>query len=160
MSAGFFGPAFTAAEGGNRSVVYNWNITWTVNASITGRGFVAVDISLIGNLFDNTTGLWTFGGTSNDGVVWTNLNASTPTCRPSSSWSWLCADHVSQDARLSLHASLVRGDQYFFYSGVSVTAHAHATSVCYRGCSRSAVSIEVNIGSDGNRAELRSIHAS
>jgi hypothetical protein len=160
MTGGFFGPDFIAPYSGNHTVTFYWNVTWTINVTLSGfPGSVDAVISLFGNLFDNTTGTWVLGGTSNDYATWTNLNASTSSCASSSHSSWLCADHVSQDVRFQINVSLHRGDQYLLYSGMSFSAVAHAKSRCFHGCRSGSADIEVNLGSGGNLAKLRSITA-
>jgi hypothetical protein len=164
MTEGLYGPAFTARSSGNLSITYKWSVMWTVN--FTCRCFTyflshsigplaggTTDITLIGNLYDRTTGTWALGNSGLGGKV-----ASVHSQDASGD------HHDSKNVTIRFVTALTQGDQYLFYTAMNTSFTVYATGLCfhfYHGCfwKYGSATVEVNVGAGGNRAEILSMKA-
>jgi hypothetical protein len=165
MTEGLYGPAFTARSSGNQSIVYTWNVRWAVNFTcgcyttlvyhlIGPLAGGASNVSLIGNLFDRTTGTWALGNSGLSGKVATVSSRDVAGDR-----------HGSKNVTVRFVTALTRGDQYLFYTAMNTSFTVYATGLCFhffRGCvwRYGSAKVELNVGADGNRAEILSMRAS
>jgi hypothetical protein len=155
---GFRGPAFTAASSGIHQVTYRWQITWSASGSQGGfcppSPCVAarsdtVKISLFGNLYDKTTGLWLLGGASPQ-------NQSVSVFHGSGVFSH---SGSGQNFSVRFNVTLTAGDQYLFLTGLQTVDTSKVSTGCHVPfCFGGAtVGAAVNVATGGNRALVLSM---
>jgi len=116
-TTGFLGPGFLVASSGNYNVSYSLFIGWRDNLASSGVGSSSVVLSVVGNLYDNTTGSWVLGSNASQGNRTVLLTAN---CSSTSGGSCLVrSSSLGADRPIpvlsSFQASLVAGDSYLFY---------------------------------------------
>jgi hypothetical protein len=150
-SSGFIGPAFKFGSSGNRTVVYRWHIHWQATGS-TVRGphagaLVGANITLFGNVYDNTTARWVLG----QDVAFVVYS------HPLGSPGLVFNSNGSQNATLTLHMWLTGGDQYLFFTGLFTSVSVRAISACNSLCGGAWAFAVVNVGPSGHGAWVRSM---
>jgi hypothetical protein len=128
-----YGPAFRAGSSGSYQVVYSWNVSWNMSSTCNGSSATCSNssfaaIKLFGNLYDNTTGSW---------VLSTNLEKSVfhlrgPGSGAGGNWAF----------RLRISPTLVLGDYYVLYTGLSTISWTKSGCVS-AGCFNSSATIDV-----------------
>jgi YVTN family beta-propeller protein len=150
---GFLGPLFTAYESGSSKIVYTWQISWNANGSSSGLGSrAAVRISLLGNLFDQTTGKWALGGAQARGVSDLVFYGST-THGP------FATGGKYQTFSVSLMVNLVLGDVYEFSTGLYTNDTSVGASGCTQGvCTAGTADGDVDVDTGADFAQVLSMN--
>ena len=142
---GILGPGFSVTSSGSYNISYSLMVGWHYSIQAGGVGSGRAVLSILGNLYDNSTGTWVIGGVALLGNQTSVLNAS---CSSSSSLG--CVNRsVPNGGRVvdqNLTATLTAGDSYLFYVVVVVTISASGGRTI-SGSSQpgsAAVSLETN----------------
>jgi hypothetical protein len=149
--SGFLGPLFVPATSGNHTVTFRWQVDWGAHVREvpygSGRGSALATISVLGNLFDNTTGSWV-DSSNTSATVFAKGCVSPSRCNFS-------VDRV-RNVTLSFVVPLVAGHQYLVYGDVQVVLSATCGTIFGSTCNGSALA-SVDLASSGRGATLRSI---
>jgi hypothetical protein len=149
--SGFLGPLYVPATSGNHTVTFRWQVDWEAHVREvpygSGRGYASATISVLGNLFDNTTGSWVDSSNAS-ATVFAKACGSPSHCNFS-------VDRV-RNVTLSFVVPLVAGHQYLVYGDVQVVLSASCGTIFGSPCNGSALA-SVNLASSGRGATLRSI---
>jgi hypothetical protein len=105
--AGFFGPSFNSTASRKFTITYAWQVPWIIKGRDPAEN--RINVSVFGNLFDNTTGRWALGGNASQSDVVVILDRSV---------GGLTAISGSTRANVSFAVTLVSGHQYLFYTGL------------------------------------------
>jgi hypothetical protein len=153
LTAGWLGPSFIANSGGNRTISIRWSLHWSADITLHPGSTSAIgsfSLAVYGNLFDNTTGSWLLGGTSDQSTVVTVAHGNL-SLHNSQGWG---------NVTIRFRAQLVRGQQYLFHTGMSERVHAQEGHPCYPlAChgTPAEASVSLNVGSGGHDATVVSI---
>jgi hypothetical protein len=116
-SAGFLGPSFNSTLSHRVTVTYTWKVPWSIKGRASGGGSNFVNISVFGNLFDNTTHSWALGGNLSRSEVVVVLNRTDVR-------GLTTISGVSLSVNVSFVVTLSSGHQYLFYTGLYTQSFA------------------------------------
>lgn len=149
-TAGFIGPPFRAANSGNHTISYGWNLSWAANGTGSKHSTSVVQIDLFGNVLDTTTNQSVLIYDATTVAVSLSCTNATGICNPSS-------QSGSQAFTVSFNCTLNATDTYRFVAGVETMAAVHAPSSLFHTTSASAL---IDVGSTGRGAWLLSMSVS
>jgi|HubBroStandDraft_1064217.scaffolds.fasta_scaffold33740_2 hypothetical protein len=147
---GLLGPTFTANSSGLHKVVYDWQLSWNASGTSTRGSFAAIGISLIGGLFDKTTGVWL-------GPGGTQRSTSTQVYFHRGHDDTFSAGGVDQRFSLQFTVTLTGGDQYQFYTALHTSDTVYAPTWCAPLCHYGTGNATLNINSGGDGATILSM---
>jgi hypothetical protein len=136
---GFFGPSFTPSVSGMRKVTYDWVVPWAIWGLGPSSDRNWVNVSVFGNLYDNTSGQWVLGGSSPLDVVTVVLNHSDFRLR-----SPLAG--TAQNVTVTFSVGLTGGDQYLFYTGVYTQSFAATGSLAHGYYGHALAKVHAGVG--------------